>query len=224
MFTESDLLPLSGLQHLVYCERQYALIHLERVWVENRFTAEGGVLHERTDARESESRGDLRIARGLPLRSFRLGLSGRADTVELRQAVDGRGARLPDLPGRWHPFPVEYKRGRPKKDLPCDEVQLCAQALCLEEMLDTPVPEGALFYGRTKARTPIAFTPELRALTESSAARLHEILARGITPPPVNDARCERCSLAGACLPRAPSYSARGYLSRALEQSEEAAP
>lgn len=224
MHTESDLLPLSALQHLVYCERQCALIHLEGVWVENRFTAEGGVLHARADERQTESRGDLRVARGLPLRSLRLGLSGRADTVELhRPEGSGGGAVLPGVPGRWRLYPVEYKRGRPKS-LPCDEVQLCAQALCLEEMLETEVPEGALFYGRTRKRKSVPFTRELRHLTESSAARLHELLAEGVTPPPVNDARCERCSLAPACLPRAPSRSARGYLQRTLTSALAEAP
>lgn len=222
MHAESDLRPLSALQHLVYCERQCALIHLEGVWVENRFTAEGGVLHARADSGESESRADLRIARGVALRSLRLGLSGRADTVELHRA-EGGGAVLPGIPGRWRLFPVEYKRGRPK-DRPCDEVQLCAQALCLEEMLETEVPEGALFYGKTRRRHSVAFTPELRRLTEDAAARLHEILAEGVTPPPVNDARCDRCSLASACLPRAPSRSARGFLDRAIAGALDETP
>ena len=213
MHSDDDLLPLSGLQHLVYCERQFALIHVERVWVENRFTAEGGVLHARTDERETEVRGDVRVARGLPLRSFELGLSGRADTVELHRATDGRGARLPGIAGTWWLYPVEYKRGRPK-DLPCDEVQLCAQALCLEEMLETEIPEGALFYGRTRKRVVVELTGELRALTRRSAARIHEIVAEGVTPPPVNDARCERCSLARLCLPAVKSRSALRYLER----------
>lgn len=224
MYTESDLLPLSALQHLVYCERQCALIHLEGVWVENRYTAEGGVLHARADERESESRRELRIARGLPLRSLRLGLAGRADTVELHRAGSGEGASLPGVPGRWRLYPVEYKRGRPKS-LPCDEVQLCAQALCLEEMLEIEIPEGALYYGRTRKRRMIPLTPELRRLTEDSAARLHSLLAAGVTPPPVNDARCEQCSLLPACLPRAPSRSARAYLQRTLSRAlVEAAP
>ena len=218
MYSESDLLPLSALQHLVYCERQCALIHLERVWVENRFTAEGGVLHARTDERQTECRGDVRVARGLPLRSLRLGLSGRADTVELHRPEGAGGAELPGVTGRWRPYPVEYKRGRPKSTR-CDEVQLCAQALGLEEMLETEIPEGALFYGRTRKRSVVPLTSELRKLTEDSAARLHSLLAARVTPPPVNDARCERCSLAPACLPRAPSRSARGYLSRALSSA-----
>ncbi|HSL83360.1 MAG TPA: CRISPR-associated protein Cas4, partial [Thermoanaerobaculia bacterium] len=183
-----------------------------------------GVLHARADERKTESRGDLRIARGLPLRSLRLGLVGRADTVELHRPEGGGGAILPGVPGRWRLYPVEYKRGRPKS-LPCDEVQLCAQALCLEEMLETEIPEGALFYGRTRKRKEVPFTPELRGLTEQSAARLHSLIAAGETPPPVNDARCERCSLAPVCLPAAPSRSARAYLRGALSSAlAEAAP
>jgi CRISPR-associated exonuclease Cas4 len=215
---ESDLLPLSGLQHLLYCERQAALIHVEGVWVENRFTAEGRVLHERVDERESESRGSVRIARGLPLRSFRLGLVGRADTVELLRIEDGAegGAAVPGLEGRWRPFPVEHKRGLPKPGA-YDEVQLCAQALCLEEMLETSVPEGALFYGRRKRRTVVAFVAELRRRTEEAAARFHALVASGVTPPPVADARCERCSLLPVCLPHAPERSARGFLAASLQ-------
>lgn len=219
MTPESDLLPLSGLQHLLYCERQAALIHVEGVWVENRYTAEGRVLHERVDERESESRGPVRIARGLPLRSFRLGLVGRADTVELRRieggAAAGDGASIPGLAGRWLPFPVEHKRGRPKPGA-YDEVQLCAQALCLEEMLETSVPEGALFYGRRKRRTVVAFDSELRRRTEEAAARFHELVASGVTPPPVADVRCERCSLLTVCLPHAPERSARSFLAASL--------
>jgi CRISPR-associated exonuclease Cas4 len=213
MHSEDDLLPLSGLQHLVYCERQFALIHLEGVWIENRYTAEGGVLHARTDERETEARGGLRIARGLPLRSLRLGLSGRADTVELHRATGGDGVRMPGIDGAWRLYPVEYKRGKPK-ERPCDPVQLCAQALCLEEMLGAEIPEGALFYGKTRKRMAVPFTAELRDLTSRSAERLHEILSEGVTPPPVNDARCERCSLARACLPSAPAHSALRYLER----------
>ncbi len=219
MTPESDLLPLSGLQHLLYCERQAALIHVEGVWVENRFTAEGRVLHERVDERGSESRGSVRIARGLPLRSFRLGLVGRADTVELHR-LDGEeaadGAAIPGLDGRWRPFPVEHKRGAPKQGS-YDAVQLCAQALCLEEMLDTAVPEGALFYGRRKRRTVVAFDADLRQQTVEAAARFHALVASGATPPPVADARCERCSLLSVCLPYAPARSARSFLVASLD-------
>jgi CRISPR-associated exonuclease Cas4 len=224
VFTEDDLLPLSALQHLLFCERQCALIHLEQIWVENRLTVEGRHLHERTDSGERESRGDLRIARGLPLHSFRLGLSGKADTVELHrleQAAPGVGAVLPDAEGVWRPFPVEYKRGKPKSHR-ADEVQLCAQALCLEEMLGAPVPAGALYYGQTRHRLDVPFDHDLRRLTEETAVWLHALIASGVTPPPVREPKCESCSLLEVCMPAAPAKSAHAYLDRLLRQASAA--
>lgn len=221
MYTEDDLLPLSGLQHLLFCERQCALIHLEQIWVENRLTVEGRHLHEKSDSGVRESRGDLRIARGLPLHSFRLGLSGKADTVELHRlsgAEPGAGALLPGLSGLWRPFPVEYKRGKPKSHR-ADEVQLCAQALCLEEMLGAPVPAGALYYGETRHRLDVPFDAELRRLTEQAAARFHALIASGVTPTPVREPKCDSCSLLEVCMPAAPGRSARSYLADLLRQT-----
>jgi CRISPR-associated exonuclease Cas4 len=222
-FAEDELLPISALQHLLFCERQCALIHVERLWAENPLTVEGRHLHERVDEEPGESRGDLRITRGLLLRNLRLGLTGRADVVELHRlpadASPEDGAELPGLPGRWRPFPVEYKRGRPKEHR-ADEVQLCAQALCLEEMLGTRVPVGALFYGQTRHRREIAFDPVLRALTEGAASRLHRLVASGVTPPPVREPKCDQCSLLALCMPAAPAKSARGYLDRFLRDIE----
>lgn len=216
MFPEDDLLPVSALQHLLFCERQCALIHLEQIWVENPLTVEGRHLHEQADSGFRESRGDLRIARGLPLRSLRLGLSGRADVVEFHRLPDGEpGAALPGVAGSWRPFPVEYKRGKPKSHR-ADEVQLCAQALCLEEMLGAAVPAGALFYGQTRHRVDISFGPDLRQLTAETAARLHSLIASGITPMPVREPKCDRCSLLEVCMPAAPAGSARRYLDRLL--------
>jgi CRISPR-associated exonuclease Cas4 len=211
-FSEDDLLPLSALQHLLFCERQCALIHLEQLWVENPLTVEGRHLHERVDSRETESRGDLHLARSLRLHSLRLGVTGQADLVEFHRAPTGEaGARLPDREGLWLPFPVEYKRGRPKTDR-ADEVQLCAQAVCLEEMLGTAVPAGALFYGETRRRQEVTFDAVLRDLTASSAARLHFLIAAGATPRPVREPKCDRCSLLNVCLPEAAARSARRYL------------
>jgi CRISPR-associated exonuclease Cas4 len=219
VFADDDLLPLSALQHLLFCERQCALIHLEQVWVENPLTVEGRHLHERVDAGQGESRGDLHIARGVPLRNLRLGLSGKADLVEFHRRPAGEpGAVLPDLSGSWRPFPVEYKRGRPKAHR-ADEVQLCAQALCLEEMLGADVPAGALFYGQTRRRQEVTFDPPLRELTERTAVRLHELIRSGITPPPVREPKCDKCSLLEVCMPGAPAHSARKYLERALRQA-----
>lgn len=221
MFAEDDLLPLSALQHLLFCERQCALIHLEQIWVESSLTAEGRQLHERVDSGKGEARGDLHIARGLALRSLRLGLSGKADVVEMhRVAGEEPGAELPGLAGRWRAFPVEYKRGKPKAHR-ADEVQLCAQALCLEEMLDAPVPAGALFYAQTRRRLDVAFDAELRRLTEDTAARLHRLIASGRTPAAVREPKCDQCSLLGVCMPDAVSRSVRRYLAEALRQTAD---
>ncbi len=145
-YAEDDLIPISALQHLIFCERQCALIHVEQAWDENRFTAEGRIMHERVHEAGEDSRGTVRVARGLSLRSLRLGLIGKADVVEFHRVERGR----------WRPFPVEHKRGKPKPD-ESDKVQLCAQALCLEEMLGAEVPSGAIFYGRTRHRLEVAF-------------------------------------------------------------------
>lgn len=216
LYREQDLLPLSALQHLVFCERQCSLIHVEGVWLDNALTVTGSAAHERVDGAPSESRGDLRIARGLALRSLRLGLSGRADVVELHR--DCEGVVVPGLRGFWRVFPVEYKRGRPKAHR-ADEVQLCAQALCLEEMLSTEVPEGALFHGQSRRRTPVPFDDELRRLVERSASRLHELVSSGVTPPAVYEKKCEACSLIDLCRPRAGSRSASSYLAASLGEA-----
>src|SRR3989441_7882327 len=182
MRSEDDLVPLSALQHLIFCERQWSLTHIEQAWADNPLTVEGKLLHERADSAAPESRAGVRIARGLTLHSLRLGLSGKADVVEFRKAADEmRGTSLPGVPGHWVPFPVEYKRGKPKRD-DSDRVQLCAQALCLEEMLVAPVPAGALFYGRTRRRFDVLFDARLRATTEAACARLHELFQSRRTP------------------------------------------
>lgn len=206
MYAESDLLPISALQHLAFCERQWALIHLEQQWSENRLTAEGRKLHERSDQGEDETRQGIRICRGMQLRSLRLGLAGKADVVEFHQQESG--------PAR--PFPVEYKRGRPKLGR-YDEVQLCAQALCLEEMLGVAVAEGAIFYGQPRRRMVVAFDAELRAETERLAARLHDLSARRITPKAKYEKKCDSCSLYSVCLPKSTGTgSAQRYLKRAV--------
>jgi CRISPR-associated exonuclease Cas4 len=214
-FTEDDLLPLSGLQHLVFCERQWALIHIEQIWSENRFTAEGRELHDRAHEAGSDSRPGLRTARGLRLRSLRLGLSGQADIVEFRAAPVG--AQLPDITGFWQPFPVEYKRGRPKRDR-CDEVQLCAQALCLEEMFNAIVPAGALFYGTPRRRRDVTFSPSLRTETESLAARMQVLYRARVTPRAAYSPKCEKCSLLASCMPKtlAGTRTVERYLARAI--------
>jgi CRISPR-associated exonuclease Cas4 len=215
MFDEDDLLPLSALSHLVFCERRAALIHLERLWRDNELTVEGTHLHERVDeeGRRAETRAIMRIARGLSLRSLRLGLAGRADVVEFRRAEAGGNA--PPVP-----CPVEYKRGVPKPD-ESDRVQLCAQALCLEEMLGVAVPAGALFYHTQRHRHQVAFDAGLRAFTAERAARLHELLTAGRTPPAVREPKCRRCSIAELCLPELAGRreGAGRYLRRLIEGS-----
>jgi CRISPR-associated exonuclease Cas4 len=206
MYLEDDLLPISALQHLAFCERQWALIHLEQQWMENRLTAEGRQLHERADGGHNQTRSGVRICRGLHLRSLRLGLTGKADVVEFH----------PNDTGNMRPYPIEYKRGRPKPDHR-DEVQLCAQALCLEEMLNVDIKTGALFYGEPRRRTNVDFDADLRAVTERLAARLHELNAARITPKAKYEKKCDSCSLYTVCLPKSTgSSSAQKYLKRAV--------
>ncbi len=224
MYEEEDLLPLSGLQHLAFCERQCALIHVERQWRENRLTAEGRVLHERVDASGDESRGDLRILRGVEIRSLELGLVGKADVVELRRppapAEPEWLARFPGSSGRWQPVPVEYKRGRPKLEDP-DRIQVCAQALCLEEMLRVSIPEAEIFYGTPRRRSLVDLTDDLRERTRASARRFHEIVHAGETPVAVREPKCRRCSLLEICLPpRRRPRSVAAFLDQQVETPE----
>lgn len=202
-------IPLSALQHQLFCPRQCALIHVEQAWAENAYTVEGRLLHEKVDGGESGRRGKVRVARALPLLCRRLGLTGVADVVEFR-APDDR------------PYPVEYKRGKPKAHR-ADEVQLCAQALCLEEMFGVPVPEGALYYGEPRRRTVVALDEPLRRLTEDTAAAVRVLFETGRTPPPVYGARkCGACSLIDLCQPKRlsrPPGVAR-WLAGQLDESE----
>jgi CRISPR-associated exonuclease Cas4 len=202
MFPDDDLIPLSALRHYAVCPRQCALVHIEQQWAENLFTAEGRVLHERAHSGEVEFRDGVVIARAVRLCSREVGLSGVADVVEFHPLPGPPGARLPGRAGLWQPFPVEYKRGRPKAD-PCDEIQLCAQAVCLEEMLRVPVPRGALFYGQPRRRTEVEFHAALRAATAETATAVHELIRACVTPPPPHGAPCRHCSLIDLCQPEA---------------------
>jgi CRISPR-associated exonuclease Cas4 len=200
MFTESDLISISALPHFVYCERRSALVHIEQAWSENRFTAEGRILHEHVHEQEAESRGDLYIVRGLKLRSLEHGLSGVADVVEFHRVERG-GISLTDKRGLWRPFPVEYKRGKPKGDR-SDEIQLCAQALCLEEMLGAVIHAGALYYGSQRRRVDVAFDEQLRKTTKETASKLHTLLSSNSTPRAVYTKKCDNCSLLEICMPK----------------------
>ena len=192
MHTEAELLPLSGLQHLAFCERQWGLIHIEQSWAENHLTAEGQLVHAVVDEIRYETREGKRLVRALPLRSLRLGLSGRADLVEFAANKQGNDREA---------VPIEYKRGRPKHS-DIDEVQVCAQALCLEEMLGIAVPNGLIYYHQTRHRIPVLFTQELRGRVEHLARRMHDLFRSGRTPRAERMAKCKSCSLEELCQPQ----------------------
>lgn len=185
-WAEEDLVPISALQHYVYCPRQCALIHMEQVWDENIFTMRGRRAHENVDRPDDFTKEGVRVEQAVPLWSERLGLIGRADVVEF----------LPD----GTPYPVEHKVG-PRKVRRADEVQLCAQAICLEEMLGRAVERGALYHHGSRRRREVSFSPELRATVGTVSQKVRELLKGETLPAPVADARCQNCSLSEACLP-----------------------
>ena len=188
MYSDEDLIPLSALQHFLFCERQCALIHVEQQWAENLFTAEGKIVHTRAHSGSRESRAAGTTEFGVPIRSLALGLSGKTDAVEF--GADGST------------LVVEYKRGRPKAGN-ADQVQLCAQAMCLEEMRGESIREGALYYGKTRRRMAVIFDDALREATRLAAEKVHALIEGGLTPLPVYlPAKCPRCSLLRICMPR----------------------
>ena len=203
--TDDDLLLLSGIQHMAFCERQWAFIHIEQVWAESSRTVEGKHLHERADDPYfDESRKNLRIVRGMPLVSHRLGLRGVADVVEFYQCEtpdEKLCCRLTDRQGWWRPAPVEYKRGKPKPD-DRDAVQLCAQAMSLEEMMNVEIREGFLFYAQIKRREAVALDEKLRSHTVELAVKMHEYTRKNFTPKAPQGRRCSLCSLVEHCQPQ----------------------
>lgn len=186
LWSEAEIVPISALEHYAYCPRQYALIHIEQVYEENVYTLRGAALHERVDEAERLTEEGVVLEYAMPLWSARLGLIGRADVVGFLS--DGT------------PYPIEYKSGKRRVKYH-DDVQLCAQAMCLEEMLERAVPKGAIYYHASRRRREVAFTPELRTLTEQVIQETRAMLLDGRTPPPVNDARCRDCSLIQLCMP-----------------------
>jgi len=234
MYIEDDYVPLSALQHWVFCPRQCALIHVDRAWEENALTAQGRVLHTKVHNDRTEWVDGVLVARGLALASARLGLSGQTDVVEFHPICDAEtdasrtnaaqtsGILLPGREGLWRLFPVEYKRGK-KKSHQADEVQLCAQAICLEEMLGANIPDGALFYGKSRRRTPVVFTDSLRRQTEDVALRVHEMIMGSVSPRPKYAARCKSCSLMSYCMPKTKSR-AQGYIDRTLKLMATSGP
>lgn len=225
MFTEDDFLPISALQHLAFCPRQCALIHLENLWDENRLTAEGRALHDSVHEPHTEMQHGIRIARSLRLHSFRLGLSGQADVVEFHKlpVTSNEGVRLGQKSGKWQPFPVEYKRGSPKISH-CDKVQLCAQAICLEEMLNIKIEKGALFYGKPRRRQEVIFDEDLRKETESLSQALHKLFESGKTPSARYEKKCKSCSLLEVCMPKVTGVkkNIKRYMANAKNTCEEA--
>jgi CRISPR-associated exonuclease Cas4 len=198
-YTTDELLPLSGIQHFLFCRRQWALIHIEQQWQENALTAEGRIMHKRADDPFfTETRNGVITARSVPVASYRLGLVGVCDVVEFTESAEG--VQLPGRVGRYVPAPVEYKRGKEKHDH-SDEAQLCAQAICLEEMLAVTIPQGFLFYGETHHRVEVEITAELRALVKKMADEMHNYFQSGYTPRVKPSKACRSCSLADVCLP-----------------------
>jgi CRISPR-associated exonuclease Cas4 len=232
VYKEEDLLPISLLQHLIFCVRRAALVQIEGIWEDNLFTVEGSHLHKKVDDEiPTESRNDIRISRGLLLRSTELGLSGKADVVEFQRISDEaiissitmeeRASAIPlaGTGGLWKPYPVDYKRGRMRHEEGF-EAQLCAQAICLEEMLGCSVPEGAIYYGKPRRRLAVVFDGALREKTKEAARRLHELVASGRTPQARYEKKCEGCSLFSMCMPKITGSrrSVRGYMEKALDQ------
>ncbi len=204
-YNEADFISLSALQHYTFCPRRCALVHIEQQWSDNTFTAEGNILHERVDSAQGETRGNLIIARSVRLHSFKLGLAGISDVVEFHHAKPDTPAEqvisLPNKPNYWQPFPVEYKRGETKDKLEY-KIQLCAQAICLEEMLNVTITKGALFYGISKRRSEILFDIELRNKTLKSAFDIHSLINKGETPKAIYQKKCDKCSLFDICNPK----------------------
>lgn len=217
-YDEEDYLQLSGLQHFLFCRRQWALIHVENQWAENLRTVDGTLLHARAhDETLCQKRGDVITFHGVRLSSRRLGVSGQCDVLEYHRSDDG--VELCGRKGRWLPFPVEYKRGEPKKGN-CDAAQLCAQAMCLEEMLCCRIEQGALFYGQTHRRLSVAYTPELRNIVISSFAEMHDLFRQGRTPRARPSKACNACSLKDVCIPACDrASSVQSYLHAHMGES-----
>ena len=218
MYNEKDFLQLSGLQHFKFCRRQWALIHIENQWAENYRTTDGAILHANAHNGDlTESRGDRLITRDMRVFSRTLGTAGACDVLEFHRSPGG--IPLPGREGLWQPYPVEYKRGRPKEH-DADALQLCGQAMCLEEMLCCEVPVGALYYGETRRRKEIALTEELRQEVRELLAEMHSLYDRGSTPRVKPGKGCNACSLKELCLPGLMRRrTVEDYLRRAMEET-----
>lgn len=214
MYTDDEFLALSGIQHFAYCRRQWALIHVEQLWGDSLFTVLGDMLHERAHNESiRERRGDVLSVRGMTVRSSRLGLWGKCDVIEFR--ANRYGHPLFGEDGLWLPVPVEYKRGSSKTGNE-DRLQLCAQAMCLEDMFACDLSEGYLYYGSTHSREHVPLTKELRAEVEVSAVEMHRLFKRGHIPHVKRGARCRACSLAELCLPKVQEARVASYMREML--------
>lgn len=216
MYSDDDLKPISALQHLKFCERQCYLAYVELLWKENEHTAEGHIFHERAHSDEVTSRNDVYTVRNVALSSKLYGITGQSDIIEFHKGK--LGCPLPTKNGLWQPLPIEYKKGEPKKDS-CDEVQLCAQAFCLEEKYELRIQEGALFYGGLNRRITVVFDDQLRKLTEELILELHQLYEREMRPPAEYSKKCDQCSLKDICLPQVTyDNSAKKYLQNSINQ------
>ena len=220
MFSEDEYLMLSGIQHFAFCRRQWALIHIEQQWEENYRTADGRLMHKHAhDSSFFEKRGDTVITRAMPVASARLGVSGECDVVEFHRSADGITIR--GLEGSYQVTPVEYKRGQPKTDH-CDALQLCAQAMCLEEMLCCTIPAAFLYYGETRRRLTVPLDEAIRHETETMLGEMHDLFRRQHTPKVKQTKACNACSMKDICLPVLnKNRSAKAYLSEALKGGAE---
>lgn len=217
-YSDDELLMLSGLQHFKFCRRQWALIHIENQWAENERTVSGEQMHEKAhDPGFRERRGDLLTVRDLRVSSHTLGVSGACDVVEFR--LSPNGVPLAGQDGLYIPFPVEYKHGKPRSDN-ANELQLCAQAMCLEEQLCCDIPQGALFFGQMRRRVAVDFTPGLRLEVKQLLEQMHELFRRGTTPKVKPSTACNACSLKELCLPKLlRGHSVQGYLQKQMEDA-----
>lgn len=223
MYTEDDYIQISGIQHFSFCKRQWGLVYLEQQWLENLRTAEGRIVHERAhDSLLTEKRGDIIVSRGIQISSGELGLSGECDVVEFHRSDPGspQSAYIPKYDGYFSVIPVEYKRGTPKTE-EFDRLQLCSQALCLEEMLCVYIPEGCIYYAETKHRQKVEFTDDLRNSVRSIVLQMHDYSSRGITPSAKRTKSCNACSVRDICLPQLEKKkSAKAYIISAISDTE----
>lgn len=219
MYSEEDYLMLSGIQHFAFCRRQWAMIHIEQQWAENERTTAGELMHKKAhDEGSFEKRGRLMVVRGLRISSRELGLSGQCDVVEFHQ--DENGVELFGYEGKWKPIPVEYKHGAPKENN-ADELQLCAQAVCLEEMFQTDIAEGYLYYGENRRRTHVDFSNTLREEVKKTVGEMHELFRRGYTPNVKPTKQCRACSLENLCVPKIQkTLSVREYIRQNTKDDE----